>query len=519
MDRHGKTSFFGFLRGRRAAEAVFAAVVLGYLLSFPVRAAFRWRVAETVTLDGENRAATPFPDLAALSAKEWGKGVEAWYNDAMPSRKWLLKRARSWHLKKLFSPFGVYVPGRGGQWFRTGKEWPELEDYLGAFRLSGEALDRWADLFAGRKAWAEAMGCTFVSVVSPEKVQTMPSATLPWLARHRGKCLFEQLESRLEELGEAANVLSVRDALLGPGDGRPLFLKGADHHPDAEGLYRIYEAIAGAVPGCGVVPWFGGEPPQEVAAGRAPGCWSDGERLRVSSPGAETHRPDILALAPESSPAPNQRSASVRRDGGGLHIVLAHTSYLRYTLASWNLADLPVRFPFDEKAGRVDSLLWKFLGDGDLDRLTNDSVPDAIVQEINEWHLSQFPAGYSEAKRNAAAFWRAEPVAEGGNVPEGAEVCVRAILADVEAGGFRGVPLNGKCPCATATLLRDGQAVASVGVNPGFRRPVFFPPVSGGGVFSVEMGDGHGTVESVSVRIRNATTAVRVLSAEARKKW
>lgn len=502
MDKRNDNSGTVSIRAKRAAEAVFAALVLGFMLSFPVRAAFQGRVEGAVELDGENRVATPFPDLAATPAKEWGKGIEAWYGDAMPSRKWLLKRARSWHLKTLRSPFGLFVPGRGGQWFRTGKEWPELEDYLGAFRLPEEALDRWADLFAGRRAWAEAMGCTFVSVVSPEKVQAMPGAPFPWIARHRGTCLFEQLEARLEELGETANVLSMRDALCGGAGGQPLFLKRDDHHPDAEGLYRMYEAIAAAIPGCGVTPWYGDNPPPDVAAGRAPGCWTDGLHLRVSSPGTETFRPDILVLAQESTSAPNQRAASVRRDGGELHVVLAHTSYLRHTFSSWTDADEPVRFPFDDGTARVDSLLWKFLGDGDLDRLTNDSVPDAIVQEMNEWHLSQFPAGYSAAKRSAAAFARAQPLPDGMPVPRDAGVCVRAILSDVEADGVHAVPLEGNGPCAVATLLRDGEPVATVRVNPGFRRPVFFPPVSGGGDFSVEISNGTATLESLALRIR-----------------
>lgn len=503
MDRRGLANWFGTLRGRRASEALFSALLLGFLLSFPVRTAFRGRVAETATLDGENRAATPFPDLAALPAEEWGRGIEAWYGDAMPSRNHFLKRARRWHLGLLLSPFGTCVPGRGGRIFRTGREWPEIEDYLGSFRLSAAELDRWADLFAGRRAWAEAMGCTFVSAISPEKVQTMPGAPFPWLARHRGECLFDRLEARLAERGETANVLSLRDALHAPSGGRPLFLADEeDHHPDAEGLYRMYAAIASAIPGCGVVPWYGGTPPPDTAAGRAPGCWTDGKRLRVSSPGAETFRPDILALAPEASPLPNQRGASVRREGGGLHVVLAHTSYLRYTFASWDDPVEAVRFPFDASVVRVDSLPWKFLGDGDLDRLSNDAVPDAIVQEINEWHLSQFPTGYTAAKRNAAAFARAEPPEEGKPVPPGAEVCVRAILSDVEAGGFRGVPLEGKCPCATATLLRDGIPVASEPVNPGFRRPVFFPPVAGGDTFTVEIGGGTATVESIVLRFR-----------------
>ena len=489
-------------RARRAAEAVFAAAVLGFLLSFPVRTVLRGRVGETTTLDGENRAATPFPDLRSAPAKEWGRGVEAWYDDAMPGRRWFVKQARAIDLKTLRSPFGVYVPGRGSQWFHTGREWPELEDYLGSFRLSDDELDRWADLFAGRRAWAEAMGCTFVSVLSPTKVQTMPDAPFPWISRHRGNGLFDQLRARLDRLGETGTVLSVRAALRSPADGRPLFLSKAEHHPDPEGLYRIYEAIAAAIPGCGVSPWFGAAPPPEVATGRSPGCWSDGRRLRVSSPGSEPFDSPFLALAKENKPAGNQRSAAVRRgDGAGLRVVLAHTSYLRFTFSSWDDAREPVLFPFDGRVARVDSLLWKFLGEADLDYLTSETVPDAIVQEINEWHLSQFPVGWSASVSAAAAFGRAEAVSADAAPAPDDPVCVRAILADVEAGGLRSMQLSAKGPRATATLFRDGEPVASARVNPGVRRPVFFQSVPfGGGAFRVEVSGGSARLESLDVR-------------------
>ncbi len=493
-------------RVHRAAEAVFVAVVMGFLLSFPVRIFLRGNVTQTVTLDGENRKATAFPDLQTLPAKQMGSGIETWYNDAMPSRAWLIKRARKGHLNNLRSPFGVYVPGRHGQWFRTGAEWPELEDYLGTFRLSGEALDRWVDLFAGRQAWAEAMGCTFVTVISPPKVQMMPDAPFSWLSRHRGESLFTQLESRLSELGETGNILSARNALRNPNGGEPLFLTNYDIHPDAEGLYRMYEAIAAKIPECGVEPWFDNDPPSEVASGRAPGCWTDGHRLRVSAPGSRPFKSPLLSIAPTATTAPNQRSVSVLRgDGPGLHIVLAHTSYLRNTLSSWENWREPVVFPFDARTHRVDSLLWKFLGDGDLDFITSESVPDAIVQEINEWHLSGIPVGHSAAKRNAASFFRAVPLPKDGKVRPESEVCVRVILSDVEAGGLKGVPPGGKCPCATATLLLGGERVASMPVNPGFRRPVFFPPVSyGNGDFAVEVSDGRATSGPLVIRVTQA---------------
>ena len=486
-------------RARRVAEAAFVALVFGFLFSFPVRTVLSGRIRETVTLDGENRAATPFPDLPATPAKEWGRGIEAWYDDAMPGRRWFLKQARSANLKRLLSPFGLYVPGRANVWFRTGSEWPELEDYLGSFRLSGEQLGRWADLFAGRRAWAEAMGCTFVSVLSPPKVQAMPDAPFPWLSRHRGESLFDQLEARLAEFGETNSVLALRGALRPPPGGRPLFHLGADHHPNAEGIYRMFEAIAAAIPGCGVEPWFGTAPPPAVAAFREPGCWTDGTVLHVSAPGSRSVVSPLRDLAPTDA-SRRQTAATVRSDGSGLRVVMAHTSFLRYNFPIWDDPSKPLVFPFDARTGRIDSLLWKMLGEADLDYLTTESVPDAIVQEINEWHLSLFPVGWSGAMVNAAAFGRAEPLPEGAAPVPGDVVCVRAILTDVEAGGLRTMPLSKNGPRATVTLLRDGEPVASMPIRPGVRRPVFFPPVPAGNDFSIAISGGSAHIESLVFR-------------------
>lgn len=488
---------------RRAAEAVFVAAVLGFLFSFPVRTLLRGRVERTTTLDGENRAAAPFPDLRSTPAREWGRGIEAWYDDAMPGRKRLLGKARKMHLKWLRSPFGMFVPGTGRHWFDKGEQWPEMEDYLGAFRLSGQALERWADLFMGRRAWAEAMGCTALFALSPPKVQ-VASSEVPWiLSRHRGTCLFDQLSRFLEDAGESANVVSLRGALVSPEDGSPLFFEKGDHHPNGEGLYRMYSEIARHVPGCGTVPWYGATPPEEVAAGKAPGAWSEGGFLHVSAPGSATGRSDALALAPRTLGG-NQHSVSETRGGpGSLHVVFAHSSYFRYSFDSWWNPSLPVAFPFDDSVARTDALLWKQLTPSDLDYLVSDSIPAAIVQEINEWQLSFSPAvfGWSEDVSHAAAFGRAEPLPGNAEPARDDVVCVRAILADVEAGGLRSMPLSKKGPRATVTLFRDGEPVASGRVNPGVRRPVFFPPVPcGGGNFRVEVSGGSARLESLVVR-------------------
>ena len=489
------------IRARRAAETVFAALVVGFLLSFPVRTLLRGRVAETITLDGENREAAPFPDLRTTSAKDWGRGIEAWYGDAMPMRRSLVKRARAINLKVLGSPFGAFVPGKGGQWFRTGKEWPELEDYLGLNRLSDAQLERWAALFAGRRAWAEAMGCTFVSAISPTKAQMMPDSIPGRLAKRRGTSLFDQVSGRLATLGESGNVLSFRPVLRSSADGKPLFLRKADHHPNPEGLYRMYEAVAAAIPGCGVVPWFGEAPPPDVAAGREPGCWTDATLLLVSAPGTHSAPSPFLDLAP-SDASRRQTSATVRGDGTGLRVVMAHTSFLRYNFPFWDDPSKPVLFPFDGRTGRVDSLLWKFLGQADLDYITSESVPDAIVQEINEWHLGLYPAGWCEAMENAAAFARAVEIPDGSAPAPGDRVCVRAILADVEAGGLRAMPPRRDGPKAEVELRRDGEPVETLAVNPGVRRPVFFRPVPfESGRFEVVVRDGSADVGPLAVRL------------------
>lgn len=490
-------------RARRAAEAVFVAVVLGYLFSFPVRTILRGRVEQTMTLDGENRAATPFPDLGSTPVKEWGNSVEAWYDDAMPGRKWLLGKTRKIHVKWLRSPFGMFVPGSGRHWFDQGEQWPEMEDYLGAFQLSGQTLEQWADLFMGRRAWAEAMGCTVLFAVSPPKVQ-VASSEVPWiLSRHRGTGLFDQLLRFLESAGESANVLSLRSALVSPEDGSPLFFEKGDHHPNGEGLYRMYSEIARRIPGCGMVAWHGDSPPEEVVAGKAPGAWSENGFLHVSAPGSTTDRSDVLALAPRTLGG-NQHSISETRIGpGSLHVVFAHSSYFRYSFDSWWNPSIPVSFPFDDSVVRTDALLWKQLTPSDLDYMVSDSIPAAIVQEINEWQLSFSPTvfGWSEEVSHAAAFGRAEPLS--GSAAPGPDdvVCVRAILADVEAGGLRSMPLSKKRPRATVTLFRDGESVASERVNPGIRRPVFFPPVPcGGGDFRIEVSGGSARLESLDVR-------------------
>jgi hypothetical protein len=494
--------FPGPFRARRAAEAVFCAAALGFLLSFPVRTLLHGNIRTAVTLDGENREAAPFPDFRALPAAEWGKSIETWYGDAMPSRRLLIRRARSISTGLLRSPFGVYVPGRRHQRFRSDPEWPEMPDYLGLSVLPDTQLERWADLFAGRRAWAEAMGCTFLSVVSPPKVQTMPDSPYPWLSAHRGRCLFDQLEAFLASRGETGNILPLRGALHSPADGHPLFSTGKDHHPDAEGLYRIYEAIAAAIPGCGVVPWHGEAPPPDVAAGRTPGCWSDGDCLHVSAPGSAPCGSPFFDLT-ASGEHGNRQSTAVRRgEGGGLHVVMAHTSYLRFTFSSWQDLAEPVRFPFDASVGRVDSLLWKCLGEADLDYITTEAVPDAIVQEINEWQLARFPVGWCGAIRNAAAFSRAAPLDPASPPSPETPVCVCAILTDVEAGGLRTMPLKRDAPQATVNLVRDGQTVASMSIRAGVRRPVFFDPVAyGNGDFRIETESGSARFESLSVRV------------------
>ena len=405
--------------------------------------------------------------------KEYGRALEAWYADSFPWRTELLRFHRKFAFDRLKIPSGRDVPGRGRWIFRRGGDWPELDDFLGAFELSPDEIQAWLDVFEGRREWARAIGSAYLAVPSPVKARIRWQEMYPALRRHRGRSVVDQIREALETSPAKDDVLFAdEDFERAFADGREVFFD-YDHHPTAYGEWLLYDRInrrlAELFPGrVGATFPFYDDPPPAVLAGEEPGCWlergGDGLRLDVSSPG-ETEDDDGVSHNGARFPYCN---VSTVREGGGISIRMAHDSYMRFTLASWRRKDGSVRFPFAEGVGRVRAHIFQRYSAGNLLAYTEREIPDAIIEQFPECRLdATAPRRLDPQTRAAAAFARAAEPEPGRAPAPGDRIAVRAVFDDVRA--------DGKAPCA---VLRCGDRdVARESVPPGVRRAVYFAPV------------------------------------------
>ena len=461
-----------------AALCLPATALVGHrLLGFPRYASFPEQI--------ENRHAAPFPRRATTSSRRFGAELSAWYDDAFAWRTEILAFHRDFSFRVLKNPVGREVPGRGGWVFRRGGDWAELDDWLGAFRLSDAELDEWRTLFEGRSEWARAHGAAYVQLITSVKAQVRPDRLLPLLRAHRGLCVADQVRAALAGSPAEHDVVFLGEPLRAAvAAGREVYYP-VDHHPDAFGTWIMYDRLGARLrerfPGrLGEMPFYD-VPPPDVAAGRAPGCWPvpdpKGEgvrRLAVSQPG-ETQD--------ESWPPPGSRrypytNVATTNAAGGLSVLIAHDSYMRFSLASWRGKPGDVRFPLPPGVGSVKAYIFQRYTTGFLDGAIADGVPDAIVEQFPECRLGMKPVGLDRTMRNAAAHARGEPVAGGAPLPRAGRLSVLAVLERVAAGPGAPAPRKaGALPALTASLRAGGREIARAQVYPGVRRAVFFGAV------------------------------------------
>ena len=433
----------------------------------------------------ENRNPWPRPSVRRASPnhvalKDLGSGYEKWYNDAFPWRTELLAFHRHALFSWLKSPVGREVPGYGNWIFRRGGDWAELDDYLGAFELTDDELADWVALFEGRREWARALGAAFLEVPSPVKAQIRWQKMYPAIRSHRGRNVSSQVREAL------ASSPARDDVLFANGDfeealsaGHEVFFD-SDHHPSAYGIWLLYDRLnrrlAELFPGQVEkdVPWYD-DPPAEVRRGEAPGCWPDREgdlsdastavRLDVSLPG-ETVIEQAAGAKRRRYPFCN---VETRREGGGLSILMAHDSYMRFTLASWRRQHKDVRFPFAPGVGSVQTYIFQRFSQGFLENAITEAVPDIFIEQFPECRLDGSARKYLDDNiRSAAAFGRAEEPPPGRMPQAGDRIVVRVVFENVKA----------KTSVKPVACLRlDGREVAWQRVPYGVKRAVFFGPI------------------------------------------
>lgn len=439
----------------------------------------------------ENRYPAPFPDLFEPAPRKvphslYGRALEFWYGDRFAWRTELIRFARRLTFERLRAPIGRDVPGRDG-WRFMRISWQELEDYLGAIPLNDAALAEWVLLLEGRHAWADACGTAVLTFLTTPKAQVRPQFLPPAVRVRRGRRIADQLVAALADSPARDDLLLVDgDLAAGLETGREVFFK-EDHHPTPYGTWILYDGLNRRLRQRypdrigDSLPWYD-DPPPAVLAGEAPGCWERNGRLAVSSPGER--QGDGFPRDPARYPYVNVETV---REGGGLEIVLAHDSFLRFTLESWLGRDGDARIPLADGVGRVRMFLFRRITGGFLESESERAVPAAFVDQFPEFRLAESRAGryLDDNLRAAAAFGRAADPAPGRAPRAGERVCVRAVLDHLRADGSVRRPW--------VVLSCGGRELARRDVAPGVKRAVFFDAVdwpAGGGAPTLSLEGG-----------------------------
>ena len=501
-------------RLRRGLDFAFVALWTLFIfsgLAFKVTERWRgWPPPGNFVL-AENRLPNPFPDLRHAPAKEWGRGLEAWYNDHFAWRQELIGFYRFLHFHWLKTAVNELVPGLDNWIFRKQGNWSELDDYLGGFELTPQQALDWVDFFEGRAAWAEAHGVVYLQVVTSVKAQVMPEKIPAVLRRHRGVSVREQVQAALRGSFAEPHVLFTHETLVAAAQAREVFYQ-EDHHPNAYGTYLVFRAIAerlGAwLPDMEPMRFYD-NPPAAVRAGAEPGCYEEDRRLKVVVPGLLAVKDPLVRRAPggrfplasiaTEQPAP-QRT-----------LVMGNDSYMRFPLASWHKKPQPVPMPLAVNFSRLVSLIFQRFQTVELDYIVSQSPPAVLIEQFPEMRLLNQVEGLDATMRTAARFGRGTPrtvwtPAVGGPPPAPAAepFTVLATLERVTAGPDENAAprMGGTTRPLPVELLADGKVIATAQVNPGVRRAVFFavPALPAPAELAVRVQNGQAVLQRLEIR-------------------
>ncbi len=509
---------------RAGLSVFFAALWTAASASFLVARAAHHRLGiprdlHVFDLHKENRAPAPFPDFRALKPKDWGDAAEAWYGDSFAFRDTLIDCGGRVVQDFFHAPRGRIVPGRDGFLFRRGDfgtyDWPEAEDYLGALRFRPEDRAAWLEFLEGTREYCDAVGVQYIELIAPVKGTVQTASYYAPARNHPGKTLAMQMRELLEDS-------PAKDAVLLPTDtfaaeaarGVILFQRGEDHHYSPVGQYRVYETIAEAIrarhPEVEMLP-FETNPSPDLLEGNAAGCCARGLRLHVANPAER----DISAEDPFASTFQRKtvypyRHVCTVRDGGGLTVVMAHDSMMRFTLTSWKEGEGTSRFPFGAGVGTVRTLMYSRLDPDFIDTATKHGDIDVLVEQIAESKLSFVPELSPECAgklRAAARFSRGTDLKADFRGTAGRRVVVRAVMDDVFPGGVPCAPDDFSMPREELSLLFGGAEVGRSHTYPGKRRAVYFevddlPAASVGAEWSVRFSNPEIKPDRVSFAFR-----------------
>lgn len=453
----------------------------------------------------ENRHPNALPDFSETPLRNWGRSFDDWYNDNHAWRTEMLEACRHIRFAWFDTPIGREVPGVDGWIFRRGdKDWPELDDYLGAFELTDEHIEKWLTLIDGRIEWCAAHGSLYFLVPSPVKAQIRPDKIPYYIRAHRGQSVAAQMREAIAAAPAHIrnHVLFLEDDLAEAlAQGREVYFR-VDHHLNAYGTWLLYnrlnERIRAFHPELGEMPFYD-VPPENVLTNGAFGCYpaqntkpeDEGGRLHVSAPG-EAQRPSGELLAPGPLRYPSCNILTMR-PGEGLSVLMSHDSYMRFTLSSWREEPGSVRFPFAPGINRVEAYIFHRITTGFLETAFDRRIHDIVVEQFPEVRLNRNPIGFEFAMKNAALYARAQDW-DGKPLPAGSDGVARIIFDNVTAHSTNQV----------SVVLRQGDEEAGrQPLRPGVRRALWFPlkNLPANPALTVEIENGDASATNLTLRV------------------
>ncbi len=451
----------------------------------------------------ENRERTAFPDFATLPLKQWGGAVDTWYNDNFAYRTDFVNIFRGVLFYNLKTPIGREVPGLNGWIYRKGDSWAELDDYVGAYELTTNELEKICRVFEGRTAYGWAVGTEIIHMPTPPKAQGRPEF-IPYAIRaHRGINTAKQLQNYLKDSGSFAitNVIFLHSELdKAVADGRETFFD-VDHHMNDYATYLMYDKINRFITtrwpeSAGESPkYYGENPPKEVTDGTLSGCWKDDIRLGVSRPGDIQDNEKLFSFG-KRFPYCNVHTYNGKHDG--ISVVMTHDSYMRFTLASWRQKQGDVRFPFCEGVNEVYSYIFGHLSDDFVDSVTTNDIPEIILEQFADFRMKDRISSLTLRTENAALYQRGSHFYNGDkdvfSLPEalsGDFVRLRFVFDELTPTNI----LAESYPTVSVLLKKNDEVIDSAKIMKGLIRPFFSNPVKAADIdpedkFSVIAEDG-----------------------------
>jgi len=211
----------------------------------------------------EKRLLAPWPRLepTLASVSAWPDGVEAWFDDHLGFRDWLI---RSWARLQIgvfgVSPAPKLIVGKSGWLFFGDRQ--AIAHYRGIDPLSDRELARWQSVLEQRRDWLAEQGIAYLVVLVPDKHEMYAEYMPDSLPRSGDRHPLDQLVRYLDGHSDV-EVLDLRPPLLAAKQRERVYHK-TDSHWNDRGAYVAYRAIHERLQR--LLPALAGVPPARAAA-------------------------------------------------------------------------------------------------------------------------------------------------------------------------------------------------------------------------------------------------------------